>query len=193
MADTIADNQSSSKGVEKKGKKKSAEIINPGLGDIEKVRDILFGKYVSSFEERFAQLEQRLEADVETLKTRLSEKIEAMDEAVNQSLARLDKQLAKEKSSRDSELRSLQNVLSEAETALKHSIAVMEDQANQDLASVRASLEESHQELLDQTLSVQAELVGELEAQKQELEGDKVGRQALALMLDEVAVKLRTS
>lgn len=173
--------------------KKTAEIINPGLGDIEKVRDILFGKYVSNFEDRFAQLEKRLEADVETLKTRLSDKIESMDEAVNQSLARLDGQIAKEKASRDSELRSLQNVLAEAETALKHSIAVMEDQANQDLASVRASLEESHQELLDQTLSVQAELVSELEAQKQELEGDKVGRQALALMLDEVAVKLRTS
>ncbi len=173
--------------------KKSAEIINPGLGDIEKVRDILFGKYVASFEDRFAQLEQRLEADVETLKDRLSEKLDSMDDAVNESLARLDGQIAKEQKNRDSELRSLQNVLTEAETALKHSISAMEDQANQDLAAVRASLEESHQELLDQTLSVQAQLVGELENQKQELEGDKVGRQALALMLDEVAVKLRAS
>lgn len=173
--------------------KKTAEIINPGLGDIEKVRDILFGKYVSSFEERFAQLEKRLEADVETLKDRLIQKIEAMDDAVNQSVMRLDKQIETEKNNRDSELRSLQNVVAEAETALKHSISLMEDQANQDLSAVRASLEESHEELLEQTLSVQAKLVSELEAQKQELEGDKVGRQALALMLDEVAVKLRTS
>ncbi len=173
--------------------KQSAEIINPGLGDIEKVRDILFGKYVSDFEGRFAQLEQRLEADIQTLKNRLTEKLDSMDDAVNQSLARLDAQIVKEKSNRDTELRSLQNVLTEAESALQHSISLMEDQANQDLAAVRASLEESHQELLDQTLSVQAKLVGELEAQKQELEGDKVGRQALALMLDEVAVKLRTS
>ncbi|GAA6137192.1 hypothetical protein NBRC116583_09390 [Arenicella sp. 4NH20-0111] len=174
-------------------KKKSADIINPGLGDIEKVRDILFGKYVSSFENRFAQLEKRLEADVEALKDRLSNKIESMDEAVNQSLKRLDGQIDNEKANRDAELKSLQNALSDAETALQHAIASMEDQANQDLASVRLSLEESHQELLDQTLSVQAQMVGELEAQKQELEGDKVGRQALALMLDEVAVKLRTS
>ncbi len=173
--------------------KKTAEVINPGLGDIEKVRDILFGKYVSNFEERFAQLEQRLEADVETLKSRLSEKLESMDDAVNQSLKRLDDQIAKEQKNRDSELRSLQNVLSEAESALQHSIAAMEDQANQDLSAVRASLEESHQELLDQTLSVQAQLLGELENQKEELQGDKVGRQALALMLDEVAVKLRSS
>ncbi len=174
-------------------KKKSAEIINPGLGDIEKVRDILFGKYVSSFEDRFAQLEKRLEADVEELKDRLSRKIESMDDAVNQSLSKLDQQIESEKSERDAELKNLQNTLGEAETALQHAISMMEDQANQDLAAVRASLEESHQELLDQTLSVQAQLVGQLEEQKKELQGDKVGRQALALMLDEVAVKLRTS
>ena len=179
--------------AESTSNKKSAEIINPGLGDIEKVRDILFGKYVASFEERFAQLESRLEADVETLKDRLTEKLEQMDQAVSDSLAKLDNQIEKEQESRNSELKSVQNTLSEAETALKHSIALMEDQANQDLASVRASLEESHQELLDQTLSVQAELVSQLETQREELKGDKVSRDALALMLDEVAVKLRGS
>ena len=171
--------------------KPSAQIINPGLGDIEKVRDILFGKYVSNFEQRFADLEERLEADVEELKNRLSDKISGMDAAVNESLARLDAQIASEQASRDKELKSLQKMLQDAEQALKHSIGLMEDQANQDLAAVRASLEESHQELLDQTSAVQAELVSQLEQQNEELKSDKVGRQALALMLDEVAVKLR--
>jgi hypothetical protein len=64
-------------------KRPGAEIINPGLGDIEKVRDILFGKYVASFEQRFADLESRLEADVDLLKERLTEKISNMDEVVN--------------------------------------------------------------------------------------------------------------
>jgi len=172
-------------------KKHTAEIINPGLGDIEKVRDILFGKYVSNFEQRFADLESRLEADVEELKKRLSDKIASMDGAVNDSLARLDSQITAEKSLRDSELKTVQESLKKAEQALKHSIGLMEDQANQDLAAVRASLEESHQELLDQTSSVQAQLVSDLEKQKEELQTDKVGRQSLALMLDEVAVKLR--
>jgi len=179
--------------MSERNKKPTAEIINPGLGDIEKVRDILFGKYVSSFEQRFADLEARLEGDVEELKERLSDKISNMDGAVNESLARLDKQIEAEQAKRDSELKSLQDTLKQAETALKHSIGLMEDQANQDLAAVRASLEESHQELLDQTSTVQAQLVSQLETQKEELETDKVGRQALALMLDEVAVKLRGS
>ncbi len=179
--------------MSEKNKRSSAEVINPGLGDIEKVRDILFGKYVASFEQRFAELESRLEADVDQLKDKLSDKIASMDSAVNDSLARLDKQITKEKSVRDSELHALQNTLHEAEAALQNAIATMEDQANQDLASVRASLEESHQDLMDRALATQAELSAQIDAQKEELQNDKVGRQSLALMLDEVAIKLRGS
>ena len=179
--------------MSEKKKRPSAEVISPGLGDIEKVRDILFGKYVSNFEQRFAELEARLEADVDQLKDKLIDKMSNMDGDVNESLGRLDKQIIEEKSVRDAELRSLQSTLLEAEAALKNAIATMEDQANQELASVRASLEESHQDLLDRTLSNQAELTSQLDQQKEELENDKVGRQSLALLLDEVAIKLRGS
>ncbi len=174
-------------------KRPTAEVINPGLGDIEKVRDILFGKYVSSFEHRFAELEERLEADVDKLMKRLSDKIANMDKAVNLSLERLNKEIADEKAERDSEVNALQNTLKDAETALQHSLSAIEDQANQDLKAVRASLDDSHKDMLDKALSLQTELTQQIENQKEELQGDKVGRQALALMLDEVAVKLRAS
>lgn len=174
-------------------KRPSAEIINPGLGDIEKVRDILFGKYVASFEQRFADLESRLEADVDQLKERLSEKINNMDEMVNQSLEKLDQRIVSEQNDRDTELRALQDMLKKAETALQHSISLMEDQANQDLSAIKASMDEKQQEMVDQVLLVQKDLVAQVEDQKQELQNDKVGRQSLALMLDEVAIKLRGS
>ena len=163
-----------------KSKRPTAEIINPGLAEIEKVRDILFGKYVADFEHRFAELEARMEADVDALKQRLVEKIESMDDAVNTSIAKLDEQLLLEKKDRDSELQALQKMLDKAEKSLQHSISMMEDQANQDLAAIRQSLEVSQEELT--TL---------LESQKEQLENDKVSRQSLALMLDEVALRLR--
>lgn len=179
--------------MSEKKKRPSAEVINPGLGDIEKVRDILFGKYVTSFEQRFSELEARLEADVDQLKEKLIDKMASMDIAGNESLSRLDKQIAEEKLARDTELHSLQNTLREAEAALQNAIATMEDQANQDLAALRASLDESHQDLMDRTLSSQAELTSQLDKQKEDLQNDKVGRQSLALLLDEVAIKLRGS
>jgi hypothetical protein len=177
--------------MSEKKKRPSAEVINPGLGDIEKVRDILFGKYVASFEQRFAELESRLEADVDQLKDKLIDKMGSMDTAVNESLARLDAQIVQEKSARDTELLSLQANLRDAESALQHEITSMEGQANQDLAAVRSSLEESLQDLQDRALATQAELTAQINQQKEDLQHDKVGRQSLALMLDEVAIKLR--
>ena len=85
-------------------KRAKADVITPGLGEIDKVRDILFGKYVSDFEHRFADLESRLESDVEQLKVRLSKKFEGMDVAVNESLARLDNLINQEQSKRDAEI-----------------------------------------------------------------------------------------
>lgn len=174
-------------------KRPSAEIITPGLGEIEKVRDILFGRQVTDFQERFSVLESRLEADVDELKQRLSDKIDSMDKAVNKSLAKLDKKIASEESSRDTELNSLQAALASAEKSLQHAIAEMEDQANQDLQAARATFESSHQDLIDSTTAAQKALSKQLLKQKDELEQDKVGRQSLALMLDEVAIKLRGS
>ena len=179
--------------MSKNEKRPTAEIINPGLGDIEKVRDILFGRYVESFERRFEELEARLEADVDKLKDRLIDKIASMDSAVNESLAKLDQQIDNEKATRDSELNDLQSSLQQAETALQHSISLMEDQASQDFSAVRASMKEGHQELMDKSVALQTELTSQIEQQQSQLEGDKVSRQTLALMLDEVAVKLRGS
>lgn len=161
-------------------KQTTAEIINPGLGDIEKVRDILFGKYVANFEERFAALEERLEADIGQLRQRLSDKIDTMDDVVNQSLKKLDEQIATERQSRDADLHELSATLQEAENKLQHSISLMEDQANQDLQTIRDTINHTREELAK-----------EAESHKNKLESEKVSRQALALMLDEVAVKLR--
>lgn len=177
--------------MSEKRKRPTAEIINPGLGDIEKVRDILFGKYVSDFQERFALLEERLEADVEQLKDRLTDKFDNMDAEVNKSLERLNKKILEEQNSRDGEVNLLQQTFNKAEESMRISISLMEDQASQDLTAVRKSLEDSHQELIEASTAAQAQFLKQLEKQKKLLEEDKVGRQSLALMFDEVAIKLR--
>ena len=173
-------------------KQKTAEIINPGLGDIEKVRDILFGKYVANFEERFANLESRLEGDVDQLKNKLVNKLEGMDDKVNRSLAKLDERIEQENAERDAGFSDMQKGLSEAEKSLQHSISLMEDQASQELVEMRKTFKANQEELIDQLTVAQKSLMSEITSQKEQLELDKVGRQSLALLLDEMAVKLRS-
>ena len=104
----------------------------------------------------------------------------------------MDVRLAKENANREGGFDELQSNLAKAESAMKHSISMMEDQANQELSEVRKVLESNQQDLVDQLSSAQKELNKEIKSQKDKLEADKVGRQSLALLLDEVAVKLRS-
>ena len=174
-------------------KRKTAEIINPGLGDIEKIREILFGKYVASFEEQFADIEARLEKDVEELTDKLLAKLETVNKKIETSLNSLEDRFANESDGRDVEFKNLQENLSKSESAMQYSINVLEDQANQEIVEVRRVLEANQEQLMNQLLEAQSKLNKEIETQNSQLESNKVGRQSLALLLDEVAVRLRSN
>ena len=115
-----------------------------------------------------------------------------MDVTINESLERLDKLINQEQAKRDIEVAELHKTLDEARQGLQDSISMMEDQANQDLAAVKETLQQNHDDLLDQSKELQKTLSEQLETRAQELHEDKVSRQTLALMLDEVAVRLRS-
>ena len=176
--------------------------VNTGMSDQDKQLNVNFNELgardsgVSTnqrggVDQRFGELEARLEADFNALKQRLLAKMANLDQTVTESIDALNQRITAEHHRRDHELKVLQDKIVQAEASLNDAIVKMEDQAHQDLAEVRLSLEESHNDLLEQTASTQAELTSRLERQKEELQTDKVGRQALATMLDEVALKLR--
>lgn len=135
--------------------KKTAEIINPGLGDIEKVRDILFGKYVQSYEQRFAELESKLEKDVESLKQRLLGKME------------------------------------KAENSLSTLVQSVEDQANQELTEIKMHMQDTYKEFADSVSDLREELSATAKKENKRLDSEKLDREVLALLLDEVSLRLR--
>lgn len=137
--------------------KKTAEIINPGLGDIEKVRDILFGKYVESYEQRFAELESKLEQDVDELKQRLLNKLET------------------------------------AERSLSTLMQSLEDQTNQDLTEIKMHMQDKHKEFAASVQDMRDDLSSSATKENKRLDNQKLDREALALLLDEVALRLRNS
>ena len=112
----------------------------------------------------------KLDQQIDNKITAVGLSISEMDETVQSSIKKLDRQIVDEQKNRERELGELQKSLSDAETSLQHSINLMEDQANQDLSSIKAIMQQS----------------------QEELESDKVGRDSLALLLDELAIKLRS-
>ena len=100
----------------------TAEIINPSLAEIDKVRDILFGKYVEQFEVRVQQLEARMEKDLEKLKAKIEARLQELDTALESASDRFNQSIQLTEDQMVTELNQLQQEVSEANASLKATI-----------------------------------------------------------------------
>ena len=65
--------------MSEKQKKQTAEIIDPGLGELDKVRNILFGRQVKAYEERFSELESSLNNMITKLTERIDTRLNSLE------------------------------------------------------------------------------------------------------------------
>ncbi|HAU68889.1 MAG: hypothetical protein P8I38_05965 [Arenicella sp.] len=149
-------------------KKKSADIINPGLGDIEKVREILFGKNVKQLEVRLSELEQHIESQAELLNTRIDEKFAA-----------LDQKLQSEGEQRSEVIKQMEVDVNELDKGLRHTLNEVEVETSDRIKSLQSTFNEA-----------QEALATELRAVEKGLGEDKLSKQSLAVLLNELALKL---
>ena len=149
-------------------KKKSADIINPGLGDIEKVREILFGKNIKQLEVRLNELEQHIESQASALSKKIDEKFAA-----------LDQKLHSEGEQRSDLIRQMEDDVSELDKGLRHTLSEIEVETSERIKSLQSTLNEA-----------QEALAGELRAVEKNLGDDKLSKQSLAVLLNELALKL---
>ena len=149
-------------------KKKGAQIISPGLGDIEKVRDILFGKTVSQFEARLQELEEQMEEQVNRLASMVDNKMSELD-------ARIENEVAQ----RSKALEEMNQAAADSHTRTQHAISELELEAGERLAALRQELDGAQSELSEQLANVE-----------RGLDRGKVSKQGLAVLLNELALRL---
>lgn len=148
--------------MSEKQKKQTAEIIDPGLGELDKVRNILFGRQVKAYEERFSELESSLNNMI----TKLTERI-------------------------DTRLNSLESDFDEREIALKKIIEDTDSNSLQEFTDVRNDLNTLTAAVGTDVAQVKGELRSELNKVNNKLSSDKTDRESLAMMFDEMSMRLR--
>jgi len=145
-----------------KPKKHTAEIIDPGLGELDKVRNILFGRQVKAYEERFSELE----ASLNNMITELTKTVER----------RLDE---------------LESDLNEREQAIKRSMQDADANSSQGFSDIRGDMDSLTAALGTDLAQTKGELRSELSKVNTKLSSDKTDREALAMMFDEMSMRLR--
>lgn len=160
------------------------------IGNIDKIREILFGGYVRDYDRRFKRLEDRLSQEQGHLREDISQRIRAMEELLNNELDNLVEKSKAERQERQLAYQDLKNDLGALRSETTSRLNQLDEQISRDIKQVRQQVQGKHQEistLLRQQVEMLLNLVKQEVAQLQE---EKVSRSDLASFFSEFAMRL---
>lgn len=159
-------------------------------GNLDKIRDILFGAQAREHDRRFAQLEQHLLREATDLRNDLKRRFESLELYIKKEVESLTSRLSKEQDVRGESVTRLTQDLMQLAVTLEEKAHRLEQQANQAQSHVLQQLTERTNELADDVRTRHAETTSAFEGAVRDLRAEKADRAALAAILLEAAQRL---
>ena len=159
-------------------------------GNIDKIRDILFGGQMRDYERRFARLEERLGKEVADLRDDTRRRFDALETFIKQELEALSGRLQNEQRTRDAAAQEQARALHETGHALERKLTQLDEQTARGQSELRQQLLDQSKSLSDEIRQKHEELRALVEREVAALGQDKTDRAALAGLFSEVALRL---
>lgn len=161
-----------------------------GIGNLEKVRDILFGHQMREVDRRFARLEERILKETRDLKDDLKRRLDALEAYTNKEADALATQLRTEHAERVEAHARLTRELGDTAGAFERRTAALDEQLARGQREIRQHILEQQQRLGEDVRAKFDEVLAALARESQELRTSKTDRAALAALLQEMAMRL---
>ena len=161
-----------------------------GTGNIDKIRDILFGSNMRDYEQRFSRLEEALKKESADLRDTTRRHLEALETFVHKELAALQSRVIAERDERSEHHSRLTADLSAASASIFRKIGEMENHEAHAKSEIRNNLLQQSKDLNDAIRHKAEELTSLLENRFAELHHAKTDRAGLASLFSEVALRL---
>lgn len=167
-----------------------SERDDGSVGNLDKIRDILFGAELRRYDAKFARLEEILLSETRACRHGLQQRFDALDAFVKREIELLTNRLVQEQAARSGAFSTLMSELATLSAAAERSISAFEGR----LAQVRNDLQQS---FADGTAQLRAEADARdaethawLERTLADMRREKLDRTALATFFREASTKL---
>jgi len=159
-------------------------------GNIDKIREIIFGGHIRDYDKRFARLETRLVKESADLREETKRRFEVLEVFIKREFEALAERLQTEQRHREESMQGLSRALTDTGQALEAkllqfdegSARAQRDLRQQILDQSRSLSEEIHQRHLEVSTAVEREVAN--------LNHDKPSRRHLASLFGELAARL---
>jgi hypothetical protein len=163
----------------------------PDPGNLDKVRDILFGTQSRELERRIARLEERVAKDAADLRDEFRRRLDALEQYTRREFEATADRISSEQADRSKAFDALSGDLRSMAGSLERQIAQSDEQSARAQRELRQQLLDQAKQLTDEIRRVSESLTARQDEAVRELRHEKTDREALADMLAEVAMRLK--
>lgn len=159
-------------------------------GNVDKIREILFGGQMREYEKKFVRLEERLAKESAELRDDTKRSVLALETFVKKEFEALSNRLQAEQLSRENSVDGVSRELLYTTKALETKLAQFDNQAVQAQRDLRQQLLEQSKSLGEEIRRRHEEISATLEREVAEINNDKTDRASLSALFTELALRL---
>ncbi|RKZ37851.1 MAG: hypothetical protein DRQ49_15485 [Gammaproteobacteria bacterium] len=173
------------------GNQDFSEGIAASLGNVDKIRDILFGGQMRDYDKRFKRLEERFNQENMHFREDMFQRLKVLEERMDGEIDSLSEKAKMERQERLSTIADLEHEIKGLKNELNNRITQLDDQFSKDLKNLRQQTHNKIQELALQMRQQNDSVVGLLNQEVALLQEEKVNRADLASFFNELAMRLQ--
>jgi len=166
----------------------SNEMTSPG--NLEKVRDILFGAQMRDYDKRFNRLEERLVKEANEVRDETRRRFETLENYIKQEISALSERLKAENQQRIESGDEMTREMRDTAKSIGQRIGQLDEQMSQAHRDLREHILAQSRELADEIRRKHDEITAALTRESRDLRADKADRSALANLFTELAMRL---
>jgi hypothetical protein len=170
--------------------KGAAPVDAPGGGNVDKIRDILFGSQMKDYDTRFRRLEESLLSQTADIRDTTKRRLDTFESYVKKELEALTGRLKAEREERLEGIKQLSREAKELADTLQHKLRELEDNSSEGDRALREQILQQSKDLLDEMRVRQNEVLAVVERRSEDLASTKTDRTMLAALFTEAALRL---
>ncbi len=160
------------------------------VGNIDKIRDILFGNQTRDYEKRFVRMENQLTQEAAELKSELLKRIDSLEIYIKQEIKDINQRLKNETNERADATTMVQRELKEAVESLNKKLLQEEENLAEKSTELRNQILDQSKQLSEDIMAKYDKTSSNLKMTAEELDDAKVNRSDLSGFFLDLAMRV---
>ncbi|HZL57141.1 MAG TPA: hypothetical protein VFC21_08675 [Bryobacteraceae bacterium] len=166
------------------------QVLRGGAGNVDKIRDILFGSQMRDYEARFARLEETLVKETVEIRETNRRRFDQLETYIKREFETVQARFKSERDERLDVASQHSRELKELGESLSRRIRDLDDRGSSVERDLRSQVMQQARDLSEEIRSSHDQLATLLDRRFHELSDGKTDRAALATLFNEVALRL---